>query len=181
MNQWIKSLATAMLLLSASTGAWAQDNLYVGVGVGQFTHSAESFGFKDSGSSTGYIIQLGSNTNEYFGVEARLSGTGKANVPGFGASFDTSLASVFLKARAPVADQFHVFGLLGHTSGDSKASGLVTGTAKKGSISYGVGTSMNMDNFSGSLEWVRYWDNVDGGSNIKITIDGISFNLAYTF
>lgn len=71
--------------------------------------------------------------------------------------------------------------MLGHSSGESKATGWVTGTAKKGSISYGVGTTMSIDNWSGSVEWVRYWNQVDGGSNINMTIDGIVFNVGYSF
>lgn len=72
-KQWLKSLALIGLILSSSAGAWAQDGLYAGVGMGQFTHTADQFGFSDSGTSTGYSIQLGAHFNEYIALEHVLS------------------------------------------------------------------------------------------------------------
>ena len=173
-------MAALALCLAAATPALA-DGMYVGASVVSFDQSVTVPGASDSGNSAGFMIQLGSDFNEYLAMEIRLGDTNTAHFSRIAASQRATLSSFLLRGKLPLNDNLRMYGVLGLTTGEATPSGSLTGYAKRDSMSYGAGLQVHGVHWRGSIEWMRYWDKVNVGPGIDVTIDGIAATVGYAF
>jgi hypothetical protein len=176
-----KQLVAGIVLCLATTMPAAADGLYTGLSAVLFNQSVTTPFGTGSGNSTGVMFQFGSNFNEYLGLEVRLGMTGKADLTQIGATQDGTMSSLLFRGRIPFDDTFRLYGLFGTSTGTVTAGGSLTGNTSRQGISYGGGIEMLAGQWSGSAEWLRYWQNVNLGTGIDSTIDGIALTIGYNF
>ncbi len=180
MSKRITQLAAALALcLGAATPALAGN--YLGVSGVQFDQRVSLPGASDHGHSSGGMVEIGSDLNDFLALEIRFADTHTAHFNRIAASQKVSLNSYLLRLRLPLSDTFWMYGLVGKTIGRASPSGSLSGYARRDSTSYGGGLQMQGINWGAGVEWMRYWDNVNVGPGIHVTIDGIAATLSYAF
>jgi len=173
-------VAALALCLAAATQAYAGN--YIGVSAVNFDQRITVPGASDRGSSTGSMVELGSDLNELLAVEIRFGGTQTAHFSKIGASQNVTLYSYLLRARLPISSSLWIYGLWGLTTGQATPGGSLVGSdVKRDSTSYGGGLLMQGMHWGAGVEWMRYWHNVNVGPGINITIDSIAGTLSYAF
>jgi hypothetical protein len=176
----IAPLAAALaLFLTAATPAHAGN--YIGVSAVQFDQKVSVPGTSDHGYSTGGMVEIGSYLNSFLALEIRFADTHTAHFNQIGASQKASLNSYLLRVNLPISNSFWLYGMVGKTLGRASPSGSLSGYARKDSTSYGGGLQLQGTSWGVGAEWMRYWDNVNVGPGINITIDGIAGTLSYSF
>lgn len=173
--------AALALCLAATTPAYAGN--YVGVSAVHFQQRITVPGARDHGSSDGPMVRVGSDLNELLALEIRFGGTQTAHFSTIAASQSATLYSYLLRGRLPINDNdtVWIYALLGMTTGEVTPSGSLVGSVKRDSTSYGGGLQVHGIRWGASLEWMRYWDNVNVGPGINVTIDGIGASVSYAF
>lgn len=159
---------------------------YIGLSAGRSKYDLNNgiagAGFGSDNSDTAYKLSAGGYFHPNFGVEfgyvnagdaRRLGGDTKAH--GFNLS---------LLARAPLSEQFDIFGKVGTTYGRTEttgfsAAGVRTGKEDGFGLSYGVGARWA---FSPQWAAVVEWENhrfkfADGDSDVKMTTVGLQYRF----
>jgi opacity protein-like surface antigen len=183
MKKMIRMAAIAAAFAFGVGGtAQAQDmEHYGGLGVGGFMiKSKPAGGASNSGSALGGFGYIGTDINDYFGLELRLGGTNGVTL--VNTSYKMKYFFSYLaKGQFPVSDSVHLYGLVGGTTGAVSATGNTNQT--KTSLSFGGGAKLRVDeNWSLGAEWMRYWHNVKPWANqTEVSVDGISATLDLRF
>lgn len=174
-----KSTAIALALLASIGSAQANDQTgaYVETVVTYARYEEPSIWFTNGVGA----LRLGYNFSSNFAVEV-MGGTSLSSTnfnvgsTAVSAKFD-SLGAAYLKAKAPVNDQFSFFGKLGVASGKVSASsaygsGWVSGT----DISYGVGMQIKVANkVYLTTDYTSYY------SKNSVSITGLSAGVGFEF
>ncbi len=150
------------------------DLFYVGAGYSQNSLDVEKGDSYDLGTLG---INLGVKPSPYFAAELRLS-TGVADDSAGLVEVDQKdTYSIFLKPQLPVADRFHVYGLLGYTTTKFDVSSSIDSEeVSKDDVSYGIGAQVDVvDNVAVSLDYSRLID------DSEVTLDGIRLGVNFTF
>ena len=157
---------------------------YVGISAGQSKYDLRSgtggFGFDDS--DTAFKIYTGGYFNPYFGLEAGYLHMGSADR--IGGSTKAQGLNLSLIGRAPLGEQFDVFGKLGTTYGRTRTSGysgvgVATGKDSGFGLSYGLGVRWAFTpQWAAVLEWERHrFHFADGKSDVDMTSLGLQYRF----
>lgn len=172
-------VAILALCLAATTAAHAGN--YIGVSAVQFDQKVSAGGVSDHGNSTGAMVELGSDLNQFLSLEFRFGDTHTAQFSKIGATQKATLTSYLLRVRLPISSSFWIYGLWGLTTGQATPTGSLSGYASRNGTSYGGGLQLQGMNWGAGVEWMRYWNKVNVGPNTNVTIDGIAGTLSYAF
>jgi hypothetical protein len=172
-------VAALTLCLAATTAAHAAN--YIGVSAVQFDQRVSVPGASDHGNSTGVMVEVGSYLNQFLSLEVRFGGTHTAHFSRIAATQKVTLYSYLLRARLPISNSFWIYGLWGMTTGQASPTGSLSGYANRNGTSYGGGLQLQGMNWGAGVEWMRYWDKVNVGPGMNVTIDGIAGTLSYAF
>ncbi|WP_440107830.1 outer membrane beta-barrel protein [Acidovorax sp. BL-A-41-H1] len=155
---------------------------YVGVSAGQSKYDLRSGtgGFPTDDSDQALKIYTGGYFHPNFGVELGYLNAGRADRIG-GTSRAQGL-NLSLVARAPLTEQFDVFGKLGTTYSRTRTSGnsgfgVATGSDSGFGLSYGAGVRWAFnENWAAVLEWERHKMRfADGKSDVDLTTLGVQY------
>lgn len=155
---------------------------YVGVSAGQSKYDLRSGtgGFPTDDSDQAVKIYTGGYFHPNFGVELGYLNAGRADRIG-GTSRAQGL-NLSLVARAPLTEQFDVFGKLGTTYSRTRTSGfsgfdVATGSESGFGLSYGAGVRWAFnESWAAVLEWERHKVRfADGKSNVDLTTLGVQY------
>jgi len=155
---------------------------YVGVSAGQSKYDLRSGtgGFPTDDSDQALKIYTGGYFHPNFGVELGYLNAGRADRIG-GTSRAQGL-NLSLVARAPLTEQFDVFGKLGTTYSRTRTSGnsgfgVATGSDNGFGLSYGAGVRWAFnENWAAVLEWERHKMRfADGKSDVDLTTLGVQY------
>lgn len=170
-------LAISMVACMGATAAQAEEfKPYAGVGLGVY---GMKLGAAASGTQTAFggFGQFGVDYGDYFGFELRYGGSDKASFTAGGVSQEINVAYVFsylAKVQFPVNENFRIYGLVGGSSGEVKASiktpGFVyvaTGTSsvKNSETSFSAGGGVEyqvQDQWHVGVEYMTYFQDVYG-------------------
>lgn len=155
---------------------------YIGLNLGQSKYNlnpgASGLGFDDSGTAA--KLYAGGYFNQNFGVEFGYLNFG--NVDRLGGTTKAQGLNLSMVGRAPLNDQFDVFGKIGSTYSHTRANGysglgVATGNENGFGLSYGVGTRWAFNpQWSAVLEWERHRLHfADGKSNANMTTLGVQY------
>jgi OOP family OmpA-OmpF porin len=164
---------------------YTQDG-YVGISAGQSKYDLNSgpsgLGLSSDNSDTAFKLYTGGFFHPNVGVEFGYLNAGKARR--LGGDTKAHGFNLSLVGRAPLSEQFDIFGKLGTTYGRTKTSGLaVTGvqTGKEDGfgLSYGLGARWA---FTPQLAAVVEWEShrfkfSDGNDDVKITTVGLQYRF----
>lgn len=155
---------------------------YVGVSAGQSKYDLRSGtgGFPTDDSDQALKIYTGGYFHPNLGVELGYLNAGRADRIG-GTSRAQGL-NLSLVARAPLTEQFDVFGKLGTTYSRTRTSGnsgfgVATGSDSGFGLSYGAGVRWAFnENWAAVLEWERHKMRfADGKSDVDLTTLGVQY------
>lgn len=203
MTSSARIIPIALTLAFASIGAQAQtanssaradrtsvvpytQNGYVGISGGRSKYDLNSgpagLGFGYDNSDSALKLSTGGYFNKNFGVEFGYINAGK--VQRLGGETEAQGFNLSLIGRAPLSEQFDLFGKVGTTYGRTKTSGFVgtgvrTGKEDGFGLSYGVGARWA---FSPQWAAVVEWENhrfkfADGNSDVKLTTVGLQYSF----
>lgn len=157
-------------------------NGYVGINVGRSKYDISSgtnlYNFDDS--DTGAKIYTGAYFHPNFGAEVGYVNFGKANRGGG----DTKAQGLNLSlvGRAPVSEQFDLFGKVGTTYGRTRTStaigsGINGGKNDGWGLAYGVGARWAFSpQWAAVLEWESHKLHFsDGNDRVKLTTIGVQY------
>ncbi len=145
-------------------------NPYIGLGLGVYDMKFSQTGFSQSNNVFGGFAKLGADFNDYLGAQLRVGLTepGKTTYTGRTVQLRTDyLFSYLVKLQIPATSEFHIYGLVGGTTGkanisDSSAA-IAPASANKTAtgFSFGGGLDYRVDDFMHvGLEYMRYWSGV---------------------
>ncbi len=157
---------------------------YVGLSGGQSEYDIRSgtggFGFDDS--DTAWKVYSGGYFNPYLGMELGYINMGKAER--IGGSTKAQGLNLSLVGRAPLNEQFDVFGKIGTTYGRTRTSGnsgfgVTTGKDDGFGLSYGAGVRWAFNpQWAAVLEWERHrFHFADGKSDVDMTSVGVQYRF----
>lgn len=155
---------------------------YIGLNAGQSKYDLRNgtslFNFDDS--DTGWKLYTGGYFHPNFGVEFGYLNFGKASR--LGGDTKAQGLNFSLVGRAPIGDQFDVFGKLGTTYGRTRTSGnpgfgVATGKDDGFGLSYGAGVRWAFNpQWAAVLEWERHRLHfADGKSDVDMTTLGVQY------
>lgn len=157
---------------------------YVGLSGGQSKYDLRSGtgGFAFDDSDTAWKVYSGGYFNRNFGVELGYLNMGKAER--IGGSTKAQGLNLSLVGRAPLSEQFDVFGKLGTTYGRTRTSGnsglgVATGKDDGFGLSYGAGVRWAFNpQWAAVLEWERHRLHfADGNSDVDMTTVGVQYRF----
>ena len=157
---------------------------YVGLNVGQSKYDLRSgtggFGFDDN--DTGFKIYTGGYFHPNLGVEIGYLNMGSADR--IGGRTKAQGVNLSLIGRAPLSEQFDVFGKVGTTYGRTRTNGfqgfdVATGKDDGFGLSYGLGVRWNFTpQWSAVLEWERHrFHFADGRNDVDLTSVGVQYRF----
>lgn len=155
---------------------------YVGVSAGQSKYDLRSGtgGFPTDDSDQALKIYTGGYFHPNFGVELGYLNAGRADR--IGGTSRAQGVNLSLVARAPLTEQFDVFGKLGTTYSRTRTSGnsgfgVATGSDSGFGLSYGAGVRWAFnENWAAVLEWERHKMRfADGKSDVDLTTLGLQY------
>jgi len=179
-----KIITAAMFTLLALPSVASADDIkpYVELGIGAY--SLDFGGSVGSKTAFGGYGAVGVDFEKYFGAELRLGTSSNTSWSSNGANAESSLDYIFsylAKVQAPVSDSFHVYGLLGGSTGQvtsTLSNGTFTSTGtnslvtKATSFTFGGGFDVQViNNLSVGAEYMHYYKDVNGFTG----------NLKYSF
>lgn len=161
-------------------------NGYVGISGGRSKYELNSgpagFGFESDNSDSALKLSTGGYFNKNFGVEIGYINAGK--VQRLGGDTKAQGFNLSLIGRAPLSEQFDLFGKVGTTYSRTKTSGFAATGVRTGSesgfgLSYGVGARWA---FSPQWAAVVEWENhrfkfADANSDVKLTTVGLQYRF----
>lgn len=183
-----------------------EEKFYAGFGLGNFrvdvigrNINGAGAQLRMAGSEFGGYGNIGWNFNKYLAVEGRIGGVATHVQQFDGAPFVFSPAqivssfvadtdgfqSAFLKGTIPIGNRFGIYGLVGGTHGIVKLATDIGALSYRedyndGDISYGAGVQARVgDTFTLGAEWVRYFDDEDGG--VAATLEGAVGRVQFRF
>ena len=157
---------------------------YVGLNVGQSKYDLRSGtgGFGSDDSATGFKIYTGGYFHPNLGVEVGYLHMGSADR--VGGRTRAQGVNLSLVGRAPLTEQYDVFGKVGTTYGRTRTNGyegfgVATGKDDGFGLSYGLGVRWNFTpQWSAVLEWERHrFHFADGRSNVNLTSLGVQYRF----
>lgn len=155
---------------------------YVGLSVGRSKYdlSSGTGGYSYDDSDTGLKLYTGAYFHPNFGVELGYLNMGK--VGRAGGETKAQGINLSLVGRAPVSDQFDVFGKVGTTYGRTRTStalgsGIQGGKDDGFGLSYGLGVRWAFNpQWAAVLEWESHkFHFADGNEQIKLTTVGVQY------
>ncbi len=163
-----KILATAALMIAASTSALA--TVYGEVGLGQYQERADGMTLSQN------LVRgiVGKELTKNIAVEGHLATSINSidNFPDTGINHSVGL---FAKFSAPVTDQFTVFGRVGVTQTNIKVFG-VDSTSSRGA--YGVGTSYAFNKkVAATADYTQYTNSGGGGVRMSTIMAGVNYKF----
>ncbi|RLL55949.1 porin family protein [Mariprofundus sp. EBB-1] len=199
-------IASVAIYLSTSTAVQAQDlDPYAGFGVGIFGLELKTPSVTQKNTVVGEYVKFGVNFNHFIAAELRIGGTGtgtssySAGTPITTAlgtfpspvSFNYSMkasyfASYLTRLRYEVAQNVHLYGLVGGTTikvkGTFSVPGIKGTSGTTSGLSYGAGAAYTFaERLNAGAEWVQYWTDVKTGSTSKARVWGIVGSISYNF
>lgn len=186
-------LAAVMIACSSiGVAQAAEQNLYVGAGLGMF----EMDPGKNKKTALGGYAVAGMSFHRHFSAEVRLGSVGSTDNADFGPILERSkvdwFASVLAKPQYEVMDDVTLYGLLGVTT--LKASFTAATGAKAGvkqgksstNLTFGLGGEYTVTpEWRVGGEWVRYSSKADvasKNSNFKgLDVNGFTATVHYAF
>lgn len=178
-------MLAACMLLTIPSAASAQG--YIDFAAGKFKQSANVAGFTDQGNSTGFSVSLGTEYNSFLAMEFRYIHTGRANLafsaaPLLPATMEADIGGPFLKLMLPFNENLRIYGIGGYSAATIKCSGGISGTSgNRQELSYGGGIEYVSGPWSAGAEWASYLRNVSTGTNISMSISGVTAKLSLRF
>jgi len=157
---------------------------YVGLSGGQSNYDLRSGtgGFAFDDSDTAWKLYSGGYFNQNFGVELGYINMGKAER--IGGSTKAQGLNLSLVGRAPLNEQFDVFGKVGTTYGRTRTGGnsgfgVTTGKDDGFGLSYGAGLRWAFNpQWAAVLEWERHrFHFADGNSDVDMTSVGVQYRF----
>jgi OOP family OmpA-OmpF porin len=153
----------AIALAVAPAVAMAQSPWYAGVHIGQADID------EANDEDTAFRILGGYQINQNFAAELAYTDFGKVQGAKGNAIELVGVGSL------PVANQFSVYGKLGLSRGEFKASGVSEDSIE---VTYGVGVRYDVTPTVGArLEWQNYPDVGDGASDVSVLSVGVVFKF----
>lgn len=160
-NTAISLAAGAFLTFGAASTAAAQD-VYLGGGITHWNYSQDNLDdFKDVGVS----LRVGTNFNEYLGLEGHLTTGGDDSQSLYGTNVKAELdmiASVFLKGKIPFTNQFrgYVLGGMSYLDATVKANSrysYASQSADDTNLAGGIGAEFDVtNNFTIGGDFIRH-------------------------
>lgn len=181
----------ATLTFGLSANAQAQDmETYGGIGVGSFSIKSNwlvpALG-SSKGRNVGVFGFVGTDINDFFGLELRGGTTNNADVWGLRYKLNWFI-SYLGKVQFPIGENLSVYGLAGGTTADiheyitQPPLAPYWWTVTSTSPSFGGGVKLKIDeNWHIGAEWMRYWHNNQVDQFEKVTVDGISATMDMRF
>lgn len=161
------------------------NNGYIGLNVGQsrFSSSCGSLALTCDRSDTSGHIYLGGYFTPYFGAEIGYMNEGNANRAGGRTEADG--INLSLVGRAPLSQNFSIYGKLGTTYGRTRVTstagtGVVSGKQTDWVPAYALGLSWDIDrNWSALLEFDETRFRFPG--NVRDNVRSTSLGIKYSF
>lgn len=155
---------------------------YIGLSGGQSKYDLNTgpIGWDSDDSGSAAKVYAGGYFNPHFGLELGYLNFGHADR--LGGSTKAQGLNLSLLARAPLTEQFDVFGKVGTTyshtrTGGSSGLGVATGSDNGFGLSYGLGVRWAFHpQWAAVLEWERHKLHfADGKSNVNMTTLGVQY------
>lgn len=159
---------------------------YAGGSIGQSKADCDVSTFPGAScddTDTAFRVFGGYTFNKYLGAELGYADLGKvtATVGSLSAEIKSTAWDIVAVGTIPVADKFSLYGKLGFYQGDSKASGVASGSDSSSGMTYTVGAGYDFNkNLGMRVDWQRYTD-VGGDTVGKSDVDVIGVGVVYRF
>lgn len=160
---------------------YTQDG-YVGISAGRTNYDLRTGGLPYDDSGTGFKIYTGGFFHPNLGVEFGYLNAGKARR--LGGDTEAHGFNLSLVGRAPLTEQFDVFGKVGTTYGRTRTGGVEgtgvrTGREDGFGLSYGLGARWAFTpQWAATLEWERHnFRFADGTDPVKMTTVGLQYRF----
>lgn len=160
---------------------YTQDG-YVGISAGRSNYDLRTGGLPYDDSGTGFKIYTGGFFHPNLGVEFGYLNAGKARR--LGGDTEAHGFNLSLVGRAPLTEQFDVFGKVGTTYGRTRTGGVSGTGVRTGSedgfgLSYGLGARWAFTpQWAATLEWERHnFRFADGTDPVKMTTVGLQYRF----